>query len=237
MGLTTSKTRPTLEAGRGWWPIASGSIFGAGIVLYLVVTQLVPIEIGTPLIADDGLIQILTFCILVGATILAVLSAKRYPAERLNLFLAAVVLVVYAAREADVHRATWMPGNFTRLALYSADDVALWQKVLIGLLSLGFIVAVVSLTARVLPKIRADLATQKVWLLMSFIWLVVFVGSQISDRSSWNQVFPGRAFEEIAECVAAGFAVLAIYYFPRAESLWTGGRSSWRRSRGKLGND
>jgi hypothetical protein len=49
------------------------------------------------------------------------------------------------------------------------------------------------------------------------LWLCVSAASQISDHSQYNEIFAGQAFEEIAECVAAGFVVLAVYFFPRAD--------------------
>jgi hypothetical protein len=46
------------------------------------------------------------------------------------------------------------------------------------------------------------------------LWAIVFIASQVSDQSAWNEIFAGQAFEEIAEFVAAGIVVWTVRLYP-----------------------
>jgi hypothetical protein len=214
----SSRATPFAPARRNGLLVGAPLLLGAaGVGLFLVVTQGLSTEVGHGWIADDGAVQTLTFAILVGSSVLAGVLALRHPAERTNLGLTALMLIVYAAREFDLHEAAWMPKDFTKLDLYSAEGVPLWQKFGCGLLMLSIIVVAISLAVRIMPRVLPDLKARKVWMVFAGLWLCVSVASQISDHSEFNEIFAGQAFEEIAECVAAGFVVLAVYFFPRAD--------------------
>ena len=214
----SSSTAPFAASPRNGMLLGAPLLLGAaGLGLFLVVTQGLPLETGRGWIADDGPVQTLTFAILVGSSVLAAVLAVRYPAERTILGLTALMLFVYAAREFDLHEAAWMPKDFTKLDLYSAASVPLWQKISCGLLMLSIVVAAVSLAVRMMPRMLPDLKARRVWVVFAGLWLCVSAASQISDHSRFNEIFAGQAFEEIAECVAAGLVVLAVYFFPRAD--------------------
>ena len=189
-------------------------VLGAGVVLFVVVTLAVPQEVGRRLIADDGLVQLATFVVLGAAVLLAVGSAIRDPVERKFLGLVACLLVLYAAREADVHRAEWVPEHFSSIRFYLSADVPLTEKIICGSFLLGVGVVSVLMVARAVPRIVPAFRSRQPWLMFSLAWACVFVASQISDQSSWNVVFEGQAFEEIAEFVASGFVVLTVIRYP-----------------------
>jgi hypothetical protein len=190
---------------------------GLGAGLFLVVTQGLPLDTGRYWIADGGPVQTATFALLAASSLLAAALAVLKPLRRTDLVLAALMLGVYAAREFDLHKATWMPENFTSVRLYSAADVPLWQKLGCGLLMLSIIVVALSLVARTAPRILPDLKARRMWVSFAGAWLCVFAASQLSDDSALNGIFAGQAFEEIAECVAAGFVVLTVYWYPRGD--------------------
>ena len=57
--------------------------------------------------------------------------------------------------------------------------------------------------------------------MIAVAWACVFSASQVSDQSSWNEVFAGQAFEEIAEFMAAGFVVLTVLSYPSDDGMAT----------------
>ncbi|HAA50269.1 MAG TPA: hypothetical protein DCE43_11155 [Planctomycetaceae bacterium] len=186
----------------------------AGVVLFAVVTLAVSEDVGRRLIADDGLVQVATFVVLSVAVLLAANGAIRDPLERVFLGLTVFLLVLYAAREADLHRADWVPEHFSSLKFYLSADVPLVEKAVCGSFLLAAAVAAVLVILRAVPKIRPAFRARQPWLMFSLAWAGVFVASQISDQSSWNLVFEGQAFEEIAEFMASGFVVLTVLRYP-----------------------
>ena len=186
----------------------------AGMVLFGVVTLAVSEDVGRRLIADDGLVQVATFVVLSVAVLLAANGAIRDPLERVFLGLTVFLLVLYAAREADLHRADWVPEHFSSLKFYLSADVPLVEKILCGSFLLAAAVAAVLVVVRAVPKIPSAFRARQPWLMFSLAWAGVFAASQISDQSSWNVVFEGQAFEEIAEFMASGFVVLTVLRYP-----------------------
>lgn len=186
----------------------------AGAILFAVVTLVVSEDVGRRLIADDGLVQVATFVVLSVAVLLAANGAIRDPLERVFLGLTVFLLVLYAAREADLHRADWVPEHFSSLKFYLSADVPLTEKILCGSFLLAAAVAAVLVVVRAVPKIPGAFRARQPWLMFSLAWAGVFAASQISDQSSWNVVFEGQAFEEIAEFMASGFVVLTVLRYP-----------------------
>ena len=194
-------------------------VLSAGVVLFALVTLAVPQELGGRLIADDGLVQLATFVVLCTAVMLAIRGAIRDPDERVLLGLTAFMLVIYAAREADLHRAKWVPEHFSSSRFYLSADVPVAEKIVCGSFLMSLVIVAVMMVARGVPKIAPAFRSRQPWLMFSVAWACVFVASQISDQSSWNEVFAGQAFEEIAEFVAAGFVVLAVLSFSSDEGM------------------
>ena len=186
----------------------------AGAILFAVVTLVVSEDVGRRLIADDGLVQVATFVVLSVAVLLAANGAIRDPLERVFLGLTVFLLVLYAAREADLHRADWVPEHFSSLKFYLSADVPFTEKILCGSFLLAAAVAAVLVVVRAVPKIPGAFRARQPWLMFSLAWAGVFAASQISDQSSWNVVFEGQAFEEIAEFMASGFVVLTVLRYP-----------------------
>ena len=195
-------------------PTLASLMLGTGIVLFAVVTLAVPQEVGRRLIADDGLVQLATFVVLSTAVLLAVGGAIRDPNERTLLGLTACLLVLYALREADMHRASWVPEHFSSLKFYLSSDVPLAQKLVCGSFLLSIAVVCVAVLRRAVPRIAPAFRAREPWMMFALAWACVFTASQVSDQSSWNVVFAGQAFEEIAEFMASGFVVLTLIRYP-----------------------
>ena len=196
-------------------------VLSAGVVLFAVVTLAVPRELGGRLIADDGLVQLATFVVLCTSVLLAIRGAIRDPGERVLLGLTSCMLVIYAAREADLHRAKWVPEHFSSSRFYLSADVPVAEKIVCGSFLMGVVIVGVMMIARGVPKIAPAFRSRQPWLMFSVAWACVFAASQVSDQSSWNEVFAGQAFEEIAEFMAAGFVVLTVLSYPSDDGMAT----------------
>lgn len=190
----------------------------AGLATYLLVTQSVSPEVGRSLVADDGPVQLVTFGILVASSIAALVLARRHAFERTTLMLTSVALLIYAGREADLNKASWLPRDYANIDFYTSASVPLWQKGAFGLVMLSLTAVAVGLVVRVVPRLPGDLRLRKPWVLYSAIWMVVLVTSQVSDRSAWNAQLAGQAFEEILECIASGIVLLAVCAFPSSSA-------------------
>jgi hypothetical protein len=195
-------------------PTLASLVLGTGVVLFAVVTLAVPQELGRRLIADDGLVQLATFVVLSAAVLLAVNGAIRDPGQRTLLGLTACLLVLYALREADVHRAAWVPEHFSSLKFYLSPDVPIGQKLVCGSFLLSMAVVCVAVLRLGIPRLAPAFRAREPWMMFALAWACVFAASQASDQSAWNVVFAGQAFEEIAEFVASGFVVLTLIRFP-----------------------
>ena len=189
-------------------------LFGAGGVIFGLVVGVVPLEMGRQLIADDGAVQLATFATLVAAAILAITRALKDPDQRIAMSQISYLLLLYAAREADLHRSEWLPEHFSSTRFYLSADVGLGQKLVFGLFLISVAIVVVLVLRRVISQVGPAFRARQSWVLWSVLWAIVFVASQVSDQSAWNEIFAGQAFEEIAEFVAAGIVVWTVRLYP-----------------------
>ena len=215
--MTTTRRDNSVSGNRA----LAALLLSTGGVLFAVVTLAVPRELGGRLIADDGLVQVATFVVLCTSVMLVIRGAIRHPDERVLLGLTAFMLVIYAAREADLHRAKWVPEHFSSSRFYLSADVPVAEKIVCGAFLMGLVIVAVMMIARGVPKVAPAFRSRQPWLMFSVAWACVFAASQVSDQSSWNEVFAGQAFEEIAEFVAAGFVVLTVLRFPGDDGVVT----------------
>ncbi|TWU12456.1 hypothetical protein CA54_12800 [Symmachiella macrocystis] len=185
-----------------------------GAALLLALTYSGP-EVGEAYIADAGLVQMGTLAILIVATISAATLAIRCPQNRVNLGLLACGLAIYAGREHDLHRLEFLREHYTRLDFYLMPEIPLWQKLCFGAFVVFVIAIIATFVVRMTGQALRDLKRAEPWAIFGLAWFTTLTASQISDRSWLNSTFAGRSFEEIAEFVAAGFALLVVYHFPR----------------------
>ena len=156
-----------------------------------------------------------TLATLLFAAATATFLAWRHPDNRLNLALLAVGLTIYAGREHDLHRLEFLAENFTKWQFYTMAAVPLWQKICFGT-AMVLIVGTIGLFAvRMVQQTIDDLKRGESWTLLGVIWLTTLIASQIADHSWLNETYFGRALEETAELMAAAFAVLVVWHFPR----------------------
>jgi len=213
--LKAPKTLTTIEKQRRDRVFQIMTIWSVmGAIGVLLLTNTGP-AIGEKFIADVGLVQRTTLCVLLISAITAAVLAVRHPANRLNLALLACGFTIYAGREHDLHRLDYLPEHFTRWQFYTMSEVSLWQKLGFGAVMI-FIISVIGLFLfrMALPALR-DLKRSEPWALLATAWAVTLTASQISDRTWLNETFAGRAFEEVCELVAAGMALMVVCYFPR----------------------
>jgi hypothetical protein len=159
-------------------------------------------------------VQLATFATLVAAAILAITRALKDPDQRIAMSQISYLLLLYAAREADLHRSEWLPEHFSSARFYLSADVGLGQKLVFGLFLISVAIVVVLVLRRVISQVGPAFRARQSWVLWSVLWAIVFVASQVSDQSAWNEIFAGQAFEEIAEFVAAGIVVWTVRLYP-----------------------
>ncbi len=187
-------------------------VLGAGALL--VLTNAGAAE-GEAYISDQGLVQNLTLLVLVVAAATAGVLAFRFRENRFNLALLACGMTIYAGREHDLHRLSFLPEHFTRWQFYTMDAVTTSQKIGFGLVICGVIAVVGLFLYRMTGPFLRDFRSSQPWAILALVWLVSLTISQISDRTWLNDTFAGRAFEEITELVAAGLALSVVCLFPR----------------------
>jgi len=83
-----------------------------------------------------------------------------------------------------------------------------------GLFLVSVAIVVVLVVRRVISQVGPAFRARQSWVLWSVLWAIVFIASQVSDQSAWNEIFAGQAFEEIAEFVAAGIVVWTVRLYP-----------------------
>ncbi len=188
--------------------------FVLGAAILLALTYAGP-ETGEDYITDTGLVQMTTLMTLVIAAISAAALAVRHAGNRVNLALLACGLTIYAGREHDLHRLEFLPEHYTRWQFYVMPDVTIWQKLAFGAMMLLIITVISTFVVRMAKPALRDLKRAEPWAILGMAWFTTLVASQISDRTWLNDTFAGRAFEEVAEFVAGGIALLVVLYFPR----------------------
>ena len=195
------------------WP--SVGLISAGVAAFVGTLVAQQFGWGERLIADTGLVQGTSLLLLVAGAVSCAFLAWRHQANRLNLGLLAGLLTIFAGREADLHRPAFLVQHFTRWQFYVMPEVPAWQKLLFGCVIVGVLTTVILFVIRMIGPTLAAIKHKQDWALFALIWFCLLAGSQISDRSSLNDLFAGRAFEEVLETVAAGFALLVVRHFPR----------------------
>lgn len=188
--------------------------FVVGAVTLLALINSGP-AVGEWYISDAGLVQQSTLTLLLVAAVTAGVRAVLNGDNRVNLLLFMCGLFIYAGREHDLHRLEFLPEHYTRLQFYTLAEVTLWQKIGFGLLMI-FIASVIGVFAvrMFVPALRG-LKNSEPWAVLGIVWLATLIASQVADRSWLNDTYGGRAFEEVAELVAGGLALLVVCYFPR----------------------
>ncbi|WP_145423402.1 hypothetical protein [Symmachiella dynata] len=188
--------------------------FVMGAAMLLALTYSGP-EVGEAYIADEGLVQMGTLVILVVATLSAATLAIRCPQNRVNLGLLACGLAIYAGREHDLHRLEFLSEHYTLLKFYLMPEIPLWQKLFFGAFVISVIAIIATFVLRMVGPTLRDLKRAEPWAIFGLAWITTLTASQISDRTWLNSTFAGRSFEEVAEFVAAGLALMVVYHFPR----------------------
>lgn len=194
--------------------------FVMGAAALLALTYAGP-QVGEAYIDDLGLVQLTTLAILIITGVTAAVFAVTHPENRLNLGLLSVCMAVYAGREYDLHRLEFLPEHFTRFRFYLLPDVSLSHKLSFGLLMIAIIGVIGTFLVRMLGPTLRDLKRAEPWAIIGVAWFTTLTISQISDRSWLNETFAGRAFEETAELIASGLALMVVCYFPKGSTTAT----------------
>ena len=194
----------------------SASWFAVGCAAFLAVLVAGQYGYGKAFVSDTGIVQVTTAALLIAGSLWSGWLAWKSPEQRVNLGLLAYIMAIYAGRECDLHKSSYLAERITRLQFYLLPNVPFWQKVCFASVLMSASIAMVMFLFRTLPSLLRDLKQKQGWTLFVVLWFVCLLFAQLSDQSSLNYTLPGQAFEEVLEGTAAGFAFLVVSYFPRA---------------------
>ena len=127
----------------------------------------------------------------------------------------AYVILIYILREADFHR-LFTDEHVTKDKFYTDPNIDLKQKILAGIPMGIFFLCFFYLLGRYTKLVLTNILRLRPWAIAAFLWGATIVTSQIIDKSHWNEIYHGRAIEEILEFCAAGYLLIAVFLSTRS---------------------
>lgn len=193
----------------------------------LVVEALAPLAVGLAvwapiaaldgtgwLVLDDGPVQGATLVLLLSASLVCARRAWVDRAGRVDHALLAWVFLVYAAREHEMHAPRFLAEHVAKPKFFRSAAVPGEAKVVVAVLLAAVGVVLVAFLARNLRRGVVDLARGRAWAVLTVVWAVTLLTSQVIDRTWLDTVFWGQALEEILEGVAACYVLLVALRLP-----------------------
>ena len=198
------KLKPDITDPRFRWRdyIPIFCIVAAGIAVIVILVFVLGRKTGERFIKDDGLVQITGLCFVSMASLLCIYYALLWRGHSLSYLMGGYALLIYAMREADLHK-TLSPESFaTKLQFYLHPDIGIGPKILGASFLILFAICVLSLLrrhGRVFYE-RLRLLDKRALYLAS--WAVIFGLSQFLDKISisenrFNYFFLGTANSEL----------------------------------------
>lgn len=171
---------------------------------------------GEHAISDAGIISILTIVFASIALIRLLVTTSQIPEAgiKLPLYILAYIILIYILREADFHR-LFTDEHVTKDKFYTDPNIDLKQKILAGVPMGIFFFCFFYLLGRYTKLVLANILRFHPWAIAAFLWGVTIVTSQIIDKSYLNEIYYGRAIEEILEFCAAGYLLIAVFLSTR----------------------
>ena len=178
----------------------------------LVHIFLIPHPWGKNAISDAGIFSILTIALASIALIRLLITTRQIPdsAIKLSLYALAYIILIYILREADFHR-LFTDEHITRDKFYTDPNIDLKQKILAGIPMALFFLCFFYVLIKYAKFVFTRVLKLQPWAISVFLWGITIVASQALDKSSLNEVYVGRAIEELLEFCAAGYLMLAVF--------------------------
>ena len=164
------------------------------------------------MLADDGLIQILTAGVLIAAFAVCLQRALRKIAPVLKWTQLSYLLFIYAMREMDFHR-LFTQEHISRLKLYTGP-YPLYEKIMGGAIVLFTLIVLLHFILSNLRFYWEQLKKKQSWAIHVIGWAVLLIGSQILDKSRWHGLLTEVVVEENLEFAAAIMIFLIVLKYP-----------------------
>jgi len=134
--------------------------------------------------------------------------------EKVRWFCWLYVVQIYLFREADFHSA-FTEIHITKATFYTAESIPIVQKLIVGAITVGFIVCLVALLIKHARGYLEELKRQVPWAVALCLWFVCLIASQLLDKSPLNEspYWQLRVIEEMLEITAAIYAFTAINFY------------------------
>ena len=195
-------------------------LFLAGMgVCYFVFAFMLSTSFAADSIEDSGWISLVNIAILLVVVSIAARQAWRADRGSGALVWSALtyVLLVYLAREADLHRSL-TPEHVTRIQFYGDPAFPLMPKLVAGFVLLLFAVAFLGLAIRFGGTCLRDLRRGTPWAIAFATGVLFLALSQGVDQSGLRHVHAGPILEEFLELSAACLVFMALVQFPRSQT-------------------
>lgn len=171
---------------------------------------LLPYSVGTLGVNDPGFISIMTLtvegCLFV--TLLTILFNPQLNVSRLTVVMLTYIAALYFFREADFHK-LFTEIHVTRAQYFALPNVPWWHKLLIALMYVFLFGSLYYLLRNYARLVWRKVSEFEPWAVAMFLWFFLLLTSQASDRLGFNHIYYAKATEEISECWAALFLLLA----------------------------
>ena len=152
-------------------------------------------------VADEGILQVATWILLLISCVFCLLQVFIQKANKVKWAVGSFVLLIYAMREMDLHRA-FTQEHVSKLKFYLGPYP--WQeKVIAGIIMILTGLALLYLVVSSLIDFWKGLKKRTPWTFYIFLWAICLFGAQILDKSRWNELFTEIVIEESMEFGAA----------------------------------
>jgi hypothetical protein len=164
------------------------------------------------MLADDGLVQIMTAVTLIAGCFFCLQRALRKIPPAFKWGQLSYLLLIYAMREMDFHR-LFTEEHVSRWKLY-AGPFPLQDKIIGGVVVLLTIVVMLYFIGRNFRHFWIALKARRSWAVHVIIWAVLLFSSQMLDKSRWHGIFTEVALEENLEFGAAIMIFMVLVKYP-----------------------
>ncbi len=196
----------------GWTDNLVNLLILALLPIYVGVhTYFLPASLSIGGIADAGFVSIITLTFIAAGfvTLLTLIFNPLFlDTSRLTAAASSYVVLIYFLHEADMHQLLTIE-DVTHGKFYTMENVPMWQKIIAALLLVLLAIFLVYLLFKYARLIWAKIRAFEPWAVAFFLWFVVLLISQLSDKSGLNHTHIGRVIQECSECWGAIFIFLA----------------------------
>jgi len=188
-----------------WGPIfIAFSIMGISMLALYSIDQ----TMAQSMLADDGLIQILTAAVLIVSFLICLQRVLRKIPPTFKWAELTFLLLIYAMREMDFHR-LFTEEHISKLKLYTGP-YPLHEKLIGGIVLLLTVIMLLHFIGGNLRFFWSQLKKKQSWAVHVIVWAILLFSSQMLDKSRWKGNFIELVLEENMEFGAAIMILLIL---------------------------